>query len=48
MRKIDKFDNWMKKINNIYYADAEKMSKAYSKVARHEEVQRTKLHSLQK
>lgn len=47
MRKFVKFDNWMKTINNIYYADAEKMSEAYIKVARHEEVQRTKLHSLQ-
>jgi hypothetical protein len=47
MRNFIKFDEWMKDINNIYYANHERMSDAYQRLTAYEEVQCTKLHSLQ-
>ena len=46
MRNFVKFDEWMKNINNIYYADHERMSDAYQKIGTNEEVQHSKLYSL--
>ena len=28
----EKFDNWMRKMGNIYYSDNEKMCKAYERI----------------
>lgn len=47
MRNFAKFDNWMKNINNIYYADHSRMSDAYQRLTVNEKVQRTELCSLQ-
>ena len=28
----EKFDNWMRKMGNVYYSDNEKMCKAYERI----------------
>lgn len=32
MENQKKFDNWMRKIKNIYYSDNERMCNAYEKI----------------
>jgi hypothetical protein len=32
MSKVDKFNEWMLKINSIYYANNKAMTKAYNKI----------------
>ena len=36
MEKINNFDNWMRKINNIHYANNEQMLNAYNKIKTNE------------
>ena len=47
MRNFVNFDEWMKKMNNIYYADHERMSEAYQRLTQNEKVQHSKLCPLQ-
>lgn len=32
IKEAKRFDNWMKKIKNIYYPDNEKMLRAYERI----------------
>ncbi len=48
MKKLTNFDKWMKHIKNIHYSDNEQMAAAYKKLTDNEEVQHTKLRSIQK
>jgi hypothetical protein len=32
IKKVKKFDKWLRKIGNIYYPDNEKMLEAYSRI----------------
>jgi len=48
MKKLTNFDKWMKHIKNIHYSDNEQMAAAYKKLTDDEEVQHTKLRSIQK
>ena len=48
MKKLTNFDKWMKNIKNIHYSDNEQMAAAYKKLTDDEEVQHTKLRSIQK
>jgi hypothetical protein len=48
MKKLTNFDKWMKHIKNIHYSDNEQMTAAYKKLTDNEEVQHTKLRSIQK
>lgn len=46
MKKLTNFDRWMKHINNVHYANNERMTNAYEILAENEEVQHSKLHSI--
>jgi len=35
MRRKEKFVDWMRKINNIYYHDDERMVQAFEKILEH-------------
>ena len=46
MRKLTNFDKWMRHINNVHYANTERMTAAYDILTDNEKVQHSKLHSI--
>lgn len=46
MRKLTNFDKWMRHINNVHYANNERMTAAYDILTDNEKVQHSKLHSI--
>ena len=46
MKNFTKFDKWMKNINNVHYANHERMTAAYERLTDNEKVQHTELHSI--
>jgi hypothetical protein len=46
MTKLTNFDKWMRHINNVHYANNERMTAAYDILTDNEKVQHSKLHSI--
>jgi len=46
MKNFAKFDKWMKHINNVHYANNERMASAYERLTENEKVQHSKLRSI--
>ena len=46
MKNFITFDKWMRHINNIHYANNERMTAAYERLTENEKVQHSKLRSI--